>query len=116
MELAARMKATATVLELTWAPRGKNMEADALTNEDFRGFSPSKRMAPDFSDLKFLVLDQLMSAGADFEAERVARGRSDGRTCSAEEAEKALKGDAAVVRLRVGGGVFGGVGFSPLSC
>ena len=47
-------------LALSWAPREQNEEADALTNEDFSGFDPMRRVAVQLSDVKWIVLDKMM--------------------------------------------------------
>ena len=66
------MKATSTSMMLEWSPRTMNQEADALTNMDFRGFSPDQRIKADIRQLDFMVLPQLMAAGEQFERERDA--------------------------------------------
>jgi hypothetical protein len=44
MELAAQLHQRGCALELSWAPRLQNWQANALTNDDFRGFDFSKRV------------------------------------------------------------------------
>ena len=57
-------------MTLDWAPREHNREADALTNEDFRCLAEDKRMRVDIAKVEFLVLREMMEAGAAFEEER----------------------------------------------
>ena len=47
-------------LDLGWVPRAQNTEADALTNEEFSGFDPGKRIEVNFEELKFLIMDKMM--------------------------------------------------------
>ena len=60
------------MVELLWAPREQNVEADRLTNGDFRGLDPSRRIDLKLESFKFLVLDDLMSAGGELLDEVVA--------------------------------------------
>ena len=95
MELAARMRATSTILDLSWAPRLVNQEADALTNGDTRGFDPGRRMEPDMAKVRFLVLPEFMEAGVDKER-NIAKERR--RAASKEKGPPRRKGKR--VRLR----------------
>ena len=69
MELAAQMKKFEMELNLGWVPRGQNVEADALTNSEFEGFDPDKRINVAFEDLPFLVMDRLMAKAAELDGE-----------------------------------------------
>ena len=65
MELAMQLKKCNLELDLGWVPRDQNTEADALTNSDFSGFLPEKRIERNFEDIQFEVLDKLVEkAGA----------------------------------------------------
>ena len=44
MELACQLERVGLELDLTWAPRNQNVEADALTNSEFQGFDEKKRI------------------------------------------------------------------------
>ena len=44
MELAVQLQTQGAELHLHWLPRLQNAEADQLTNGDFAGFCPSKRI------------------------------------------------------------------------
>ena len=61
-ELAAQLKSRGMVLDLEWAPRDQNEEADALTNGDFSAFSPSKRIEVKVEDMQWLVLNDLLDS------------------------------------------------------
>ena len=57
---------------LDWAPRDRNVEADALADGRLEGFDPALRVGQDFQSLPWFVLDGLMSAGAAFHKEATA--------------------------------------------
>ena len=63
MELAHQMRRRRLVLRARWLPRLQNEEADALTNSDFRHFSPEKRIPVDVDQLGFKVLPMLFETG-----------------------------------------------------
>eukprot|EP00438_Fugacium_kawagutii_P021415 Skav230573 [mRNA] locus=scaffold971:152920:156087:- [translate_table: standard] len=67
MELAVQLKRRGIELNLGWIPRGQNCEADALTNEEFEGFNPNKRIHKKFEELDFLVLDELMGKAGELD-------------------------------------------------
>ena len=69
MELSHQMRRRNAVLQASWIPRLQNEEADALTNADFRHFSPKNRMPVELADLKFGVLDELMCSGIEYHDE-----------------------------------------------
>ena len=50
-------------------PRLENEEADALTNADFRHFSPEHRFDVDLESLTFGVLPRLWECGENFVSE-----------------------------------------------
>ena len=59
MEVAMQLKRINLELDLGWIPRGQNTDtaADALTNGEFGGFDPAKRIKRNFEDIPFMVLD-----------------------------------------------------------
>jgi hypothetical protein len=76
-ELAAQMQARAMTLNLEWAPRDQNEEADALTNGDFSLFDTKKRVVVDLEEIRWLVLPRmLVVAEGIYEA---VQGRKAGR-------------------------------------
>ena len=44
MELAAQLEKANAWVYTEWTPRDLNVEADALTNEDFEGFDPKLKV------------------------------------------------------------------------
>ena len=71
MELAAQLEARGAELLLDWIPREVNSEADRLADGDTRGFDPALRVHGEMRQIKWLVLDRLMKAGAAFHRESV---------------------------------------------
>eukprot|EP00438_Fugacium_kawagutii_P029840 Skav200966 [mRNA] locus=scaffold448:569541:570587:- [translate_table: standard] len=69
MELAVQLKERSLELNLGWIPRGQNCEADALTNEEFEGFNPDRRINKKFEEIEFLVLDELMAKAGEMDQE-----------------------------------------------
>ena len=51
---------------LDWRPRDTNVEADKLTNEDFSPFNSSRRIQVRWEDLRFPMIDLLMSFAESF--------------------------------------------------
>ena len=64
MELAAQLHQRGLAMELQWAPRLQNWQADALSNGDFRGFDPTKRVRVDMLNYKWLVLNEMITEGS----------------------------------------------------
>ena len=60
-ELAARLRQDNAELQLAWAPRDQNEEADSLTNEHFEDFDEARRI--DFNPLavEWLVLNDMLA-------------------------------------------------------
>eukprot|EP00435_Cladocopium_sp_Y103_P068305 s1179_g31.t1 len=73
MELALQLQEKQLELDLQWIPREQNVEADALTNEDFTGFSKDKRVEVDFQNLDFKVLHVLMGLAEEIDREIVLK-------------------------------------------
>ena len=72
MELAAQLEARNAELLLEWVPREQNAEADMLADGRSAGFSENDRVQASLKQIRWLVLDRLLEAGAAFhrEAER----------------------------------------------
>ena len=51
---------------LEWIPRDSNAEADRLADGDYTGFSACQRVHADMKSIHWLVLDDLLKAGAKF--------------------------------------------------
>ncbi|CAE8719608.1 unnamed protein product [Polarella glacialis] len=62
IEVAEQLEAANAFMNLEWVPREQNVEADALTNEEFAGFDLSKRIEVNFESLPLLVLPSLMAS------------------------------------------------------
>ncbi len=75
MELACQLERRSQRLSIQWAPREYNVEADRLANGDSSGFDPAYRVHVNIADFNWIILHDLMEAGAEFEKERAARGR-----------------------------------------
>ena len=89
MELAMQLKKCNLELDLGWVPRDQNTEADALTNSDFSGFLPEKRIERNFEDIQFEVLDKLVEKAAELDKDiRLAKS------------SKELKGDRPEETIR----------------
>ena len=63
MELAHQMRVRRMVLRARWLPRLQNQEADDLTNDEFRHFDMTKRIAVDLKTVGFAVMDRLFEEG-----------------------------------------------------
>ena len=61
-EFAEQLEARRMDLELTWVPRGQNIEADALTNGDFALFDPARRLDVDAGSLPWRVLPKVLAS------------------------------------------------------
>jgi hypothetical protein len=69
MELAARLEKSRAILDLEWAPRELNQEADDLSNSITEGFDPALRTEVVLGDMSWLVLPQLFREGLEFYSE-----------------------------------------------
>ena len=69
MELAHQMRRRRLILRALWTPRLENEEADALTNLDFRHFSPARRVEIDLAKIEFGLLNILFQKGEEYLAE-----------------------------------------------
>jgi len=66
MELAVQLERQGLTLDLGWAPREWNSEADALTNSNFTGFAAERRVVIELPKVKWLVLPAMLECGAKF--------------------------------------------------
>ena len=66
MELAAQLERRGLAMDVGWAPREWNSEADALTNNKTEGFDPRCRLHIDLRTAKWLVLDTALEEGTSF--------------------------------------------------
>ena len=69
MELACQLERLGLELDLAWAPRNQNVEADALTNSEFQGFDEEKRIRVDLEEVEFILLQDLMKEAAEMNEE-----------------------------------------------
>ena len=92
-ELAAQLKARGMALNLEWAPRDQNEEADALTNADYSSFDPARRIQVDVESVSWIVLPRMLSVASSI-YERV----------QALKAERPRLGTVAKASAAVGGG------------
>jgi hypothetical protein len=60
IELSEQLRRRSAIMDLQWRQRDLNMEADALTNMELDGFDPLLRVGSTFSDIKWLVLPDIM--------------------------------------------------------
>ena len=79
MELALQMRSRSTRLAVQWAPRELNVEADALTNLEFRGFSADRRIPVRLEELRYHGLPDFLEKGKEFDGE-VAEVRAAARS------------------------------------
>ena len=74
MELTAQLMQRGLELDLNWTPRLQNLQADALTNADFRGFDEALRVHVDVGSHPWLVLPEMLASGRSlFEAVRLGK-------------------------------------------
>lgn len=67
MQLTSTLADRSLWLDLEWTPRESNIEADALTNNDFTGFDPALRIPVDWDSFPKKVLEDVLAAGLGFE-------------------------------------------------
>jgi hypothetical protein len=63
-ELSAQLRSRGMSLDLEWAPRDQNEEADALTNKDFAAFDPALRVEVDVSSIGWLILPKMLEVAS----------------------------------------------------
>jgi hypothetical protein len=59
-ELSEQLRMRQLELHLSWVRRDRNVEADAITNEDFSAFSPGNRIQVSPADIPWVVLPKIM--------------------------------------------------------
>ena len=62
-ELAVQIETKRIQLDVSWAPRDQNTEADAITNGDWSWLRKENQVAKDLSKLPFIVLHDLLVRG-----------------------------------------------------
>ena len=83
MQLTCMLSARNLWLSLNWVPRLENVEADALTNDDYSLFSMDRRVAVNWEEVPLDVMASLLREGQGFLDEL-------GRLKLARKAEQAL--------------------------
>ena len=71
-ELFEQLRQRGFDLNLQWAPRDENAEADALTNGDFGEFAEDKRITTPLEDINFAVLPMYMQVAEDLHQQTLA--------------------------------------------
>ena len=80
MELACQLERLGLELDLAWAPRNQNVEADALTNSEFQDFDPGKRIRKELEEVEFILLHELMQEAAEMNEElKLARSSKEAK-------------------------------------
>ena len=72
MQLASVLSRAKIDLRLNWRPRDENKLADALTNGDFSGVSPGKRVDLKFEDTPLDVVNKLWLTKVAFDEARAS--------------------------------------------
>eukprot|EP00435_Cladocopium_sp_Y103_P040223 s3631_g10.t3 len=86
MELSVQLRKYDLDMDLGWVPRAQNTEADALTNEEFSGFDPGKRIEVNFEEIKFLIMDKMMGRAAELDSDiRLAKSSKEAKGDRPEE-------------------------------
>ena len=62
IELNEQLRHRNLDLRLNWTRRDSNVEADAITNQEFSGFDQSLRIECNYTELKWLVLEEVLAA------------------------------------------------------
>ena len=73
MEASAQMEARGLLLDLGRVPREANVEADALSNLTFAGFTEENRVPLDVAKIPFIVLPELLETASGFFQEAASR-------------------------------------------
>ena len=88
MELALQLQDKQLDLDLQWIPRDQNVEADALTNEEFEMFPSENRLEVQMSELQFKILPTLMSLAEDIDQEIIQKKSSKPQAAHQDPAKK----------------------------
>ena len=75
VQLSCMLEQRGLWLDLEWTPREQNVEADALTNEDFTLFDPLKRIEVNWSVARYPILEKFMARGVELFTELEAARR-----------------------------------------
>ena len=91
MELVIQLAARSLWLDLVWAPRLENTEADALTNDDFSLFNEDMRIVITWASLSaaFTSLTKFVNLGVEFYAELAEHKKKFPSTGAARRGKKA---------------------------
>ena len=73
MELACQMDKMCLRLDVRWAPRTVNVEADDLSNGNTDGFDIANKALENIADIPWVILDKMMKFGLAFEKQRSKR-------------------------------------------
>ena len=75
-ELASQLRARGMGLNLTWAPRDQNEEADALTNGEHSAFDSSRRVPVERDKVPWIILPAMLkAAGEIYDSAKEAKGQ-----------------------------------------
>ena len=103
MELAVECRLRNISLDLLWVPRLQNCQADALSNGITHGFDPKHRIEPDLTEIKFHVLNDMMTAAQelylDVDSRKKVRAKAELVSGPVSDAAKAKR--SKTDRLRV---------------
>eukprot|EP00435_Cladocopium_sp_Y103_P031543 s616_g8.t1 len=88
MELAIQLQERQLDLDLQWIPREQNIEADALTNEDFSMFTKERRLEVEVQNLDFKVLHVLMKLAEEIDQEIILKRSSKTQAAPQDPAKK----------------------------
>ena len=92
MELASRLERGRLHLDLDWAPRELNQEADDLSNMRTSALDPEKRVNLDITRIPWMVLDTAVASGSEYFAGLSAKRRAGGAAATPSDL-KARKGE-----------------------
>ena len=63
MEIAASLQKAQTGMDLRWAPREQNTEADEPSNGDSKRFDPRLEVKIDLDNIDFILLPKMFDLG-----------------------------------------------------
>ena len=88
MELSEQMRARSTVLHLSWLQRDLNVQADALTNQEYGDFDSSLRVGVVPDKLPWIVLHKLMGSSEDLYKDIIAQKGKAGYEAGSAKAKR----------------------------
>ena len=100
MEIAARMCGRNVALDLRWAPRDQNFEADELSNSIKHRFNPLNEVKIKVEELDFLVLPEMLKKGRKL-YEAVQAGKEQRRAAKQAGFETRSRKKSKAARLRI---------------